>query len=123
MKSSIELSQNTFLLTIFLVISIVLFTNIISENLIFLVIRSILTLIFILFLPGFLLMKILFNKNETSLLIVLSVCLSICITIIDALIFSILNMTISFVSIMNLLSLTTLILGSLVYWKGIKNER
>jgi uncharacterized membrane protein len=117
MKSLKKSFPGQFPLIVVLVICMILFTNIVSTNLFFIVARSILSLIFILFLPGFFLIKILFKRTELAELIVLSVCLSICITIIHALILHLLNITINFSNILNPLSVTTLVLSSLVYWE------
>jgi uncharacterized membrane protein len=117
MKSLKKSFPGQFPLTVVLVVCMILFTNIVSTNLFFIIARSILSLIFILFLPGFFITKILFKRTELAELIVLSVCLSICITIIHALILHLLSITINFSNILNPLSVTTLVLSSLVYWE------
>ena len=115
MKILRKLFSNLFLLNIILVICMIFLTNIISVNLFFIVIRPIFSLIFILFLPGFLLMKLLFKKIELPKLVALSVFLSVCISIMDALVLHLLNVTINFVNIMNFLCLIVLALSPLLY--------
>jgi len=104
--------------TIILVICMIFFANIVSTNLFFIVFRSIFSLIFLIFLPGYLFIKLIFQKIDFPELVVLSVCLSICISILNGIMIHLLNIPIAFANIMNFLSLTTYLLVLLLYWKG-----
>ena len=106
--------------TIILIVCMIFFANFVSKDLFFIVFRSIFSLIFLIFLPGYLFIKLIFKKRDLPELVVLSFCVSICLSIINGIIVHLLNIPIAFASIMNLLSLTTYILVLLLYWRGIK---
>lgn len=107
------------ILIVILAISLILLTSFNQVPIIFIIIRNILAIIFILFLSGYVLVSILFQeeKLEFSEFSIYCIGLSICISILDSMIIHFLGIKVNFVNIVNIISITTIILTVVNFFK------
>ena len=117
MRKRKELISNMYKFNLigFLVIITLLLTNFTQESIIFIIVRNILAITFILFLSGYTLVSILFKKEKLEFSEFLTHCvgLSICISILCAMLVHFSGLKINFVNIVNLITMTTMILAFL----------